>query len=350
MAAGLVTAQPELRSRSLTLANGWGAESTLSGWWRGLLVEVVERNGRLEGQGSAAPAEVERAGAELVDRSGAFVVDLSEAVHDLLGVRARVVTRHPSGVTIPSAEIAEHVPGMPHVFSSSIDTADLRGHAAPVEVVARHGREALVRGTRPAPAGSILLDRLGNWAWWVQGSDLEIGTTVTTSWFGAVPSPTPVGSWAEIDGGAYPLAEDHSSEPLAALDPSFPEVPRSASASQRPGLPIAVPRTAVQRTFERRVRASVAGVHVEVERSLWPWSTSGIRVRSADPLPERAPDGFPFRSPGSDPTTAFVRWVDLRDVEGSAASTDVATSPERPLAVVCSRMLARDVIDTEVDR
>lgn len=337
------------RSQSFTLAGGWEARSTVTGWWRGLLVEVVDLDGRLEGRGSASPAEVERAGGELVDRSGAFVVDLSDPVHDLHGVRARVSTRHPSDVTISLTEIGEHLPRLPHMFSSSLDIAGLLDHAEPVEVVARHGQEALVRGTRPAPTGSIRLDRFGNWVSWVQESALDVRSSVTTSWFGAVPPPMPVGSWVEVDGGAYPLADDRS-EPLVALDPSFPEVPRPATESQRPGLPIAVPWTTVQRTSEPRIQARVMDVHVEVERSLWPWSTSGIRVRSTDPLPERASDGFAFRSPGSDPTTAFVRWIDLRDVSGSATSTDVASSPQEPLAVICARTLTDDVIDSDADR
>ena len=344
-----MTARATHRSQSFTLADGSEAHSTVTGWWRGLLVEVVDLNGRLEGRGSASPADVERAGAELVDRSGAFVVALSDTVHDLLGVRARVSTRHPSDVTISLTEIGEHLPGLPHVFSSSLDIADLLDHAEPVEVIARHGQEALVRGTRPAPTGSIRLDRLGNWVSWVEEPALDVRSSVTTSWFGAVPPPTPVGSWVEIDGGAYPLSGDRS-EPLVALDPSFPVVPRPATGSQRPGFPIAVPRTAVQCKSEPRIQARVGDVVVEVERSLWPWSTSGIRVRSTDPLPERASDGFAFRSRGSAPTTAFVRWVDLRDVKGSTTSTDIRSSPQEPLAVICSRMLKDDVIDSEADR
>lgn len=280
-------------------------------WWRGLSVRLAhDVADRLIGEGQSGQAEVERAGARLLDRSGDFLVELDDREGELVGLRTRIVVQHPVDSRPVLDRSALPVLDLPTVFSRTTLLGSFCGSDA--ELVAEDDDAVLLHvSSGPMPASGLPFGRTGAWRGWVKREDFLATNAKTVVWGGASAPGVRVGTWVEVDGRLYPLRFPDRDGPLAALDSSFPEFPRVSVASPRVGASAAVPWSAVTAAPVFGATAEVSGVPVQLDASVWPWRMDSIRVKASESFPERAPDGYAWRLPGSDPTVAHVRYVDL---------------------------------------
>lgn len=289
-------------------------------WWHGLSIQLVgDVDGRVIGEGQSGVEETTRAGAQLLDRSGDFRVELDGRDEELVGLRARVTIEHPADSwSVPdSVEIAGMA--LPCVFSRTTLLGSFDGSVA--ELVAEDDDAALLHASSgQLPIGALRFGRTAGWRGWVRREDFVATNAKTVLWCGASPPGVRVGTWVEVDGRLFPLRFPDKGRPVAALDSSFPEFPRASVASPYVGASAAVPWSEVTAEHVFSATAEVSGVPVRLDASVWPWRSGSIRVEALGSIPERAPDGCAWRSSGSDPTVGHVRYVDLERLSLSIPS------------------------------